>query len=284
MSLFLMTGSLLAMAKVFLFSLRVGVCVCVFGYHCCRDRRESISFFSSCFRRNGIFSIWNACCLFCRSGDGIEQHVDSVQQQQQQQQRRKKHIPNQPKSFVFILCVYIYLTMATHYEVLGVSPTASQDEIKRAFRRLALRLHPDKNYQSKEQQQQQEETAPTEPNEAFRRVQKAWDCLRSTDRQAYDEELAQQATVSASVESSAIALSLDEFEETVGESDNDRVLIYMCRCGEAVELWPEDVVELQRPKEEEKEQRKKGDTNGEEDVTSVLVECAGCSFVYAVSR
>ena len=79
MSLFLMTGSLLAMAKVFLFSLRVGVCVCVFGYHCCRDRRESISFFSSCFRRNGIFSIWNACCLFCRSGDGIEQHVDSVQ-------------------------------------------------------------------------------------------------------------------------------------------------------------------------------------------------------------
>ena len=174
--------------------------------------------------------------------------------------------------------------MATHYEVLGVSPTASQDEIKRAFRRLALRLHPDKNYQSKEQQQQQQETAPTEPNEAFRRVQKAWDCLRSTDRQAYDEELAQQATMSASVESSAIALSLDEFEETVGESDNDRVLIYMCRCGEAVELWPEDVVELQRPKEEEKEQRKKGDTNGEEDVTSVLVECAGCSFVYAVSR
>ena len=32
----------------------------------------------------------------------------------------------------------------SHYEVLGVSPDAPSDEVRRAYRRLALVLHPDK--------------------------------------------------------------------------------------------------------------------------------------------
>uniref|UniRef100_A0A8D0E5T3 J domain-containing protein n=1 Tax=Salvator merianae TaxID=96440 RepID=A0A8D0E5T3_SALMN len=35
--------------------------------------------------------------------------------------------------------------MANYYEVLGVQKTASTDNIKKAFRQLALKVHPDKN-------------------------------------------------------------------------------------------------------------------------------------------
>lgn len=36
-------------------------------------------------------------------------------------------------------------TNQTHYETLGISKDASQDEIKRTFRRLSLKFHPDLN-------------------------------------------------------------------------------------------------------------------------------------------
>lgn len=68
--------------------------------------------------------------------------------------------------------------MANYYEILKVPPNATRSEIKSAYRRLARRLHPDKNSGS-------EETA-----RAFARIAEAWEVLRDPQSRAlYDKRL-----------------------------------------------------------------------------------------------
>src|SRR5438874_4958564 len=62
-----------------------------------------------------------------------------------------------------------------YYEVLGVGRTATDEEIKRAYRKLAVKFHPDKN--------------PDDPHaeEKFKELGEAYDVLMDADkRAAYD--------------------------------------------------------------------------------------------------
>lgn len=62
-----------------------------------------------------------------------------------------------------------------YYEVLGVSKNASGDEIKRAYRKLALQYHPDRN-------------KTKEAGEKFKEVTRAYEVLSdSQKKQAYDQ-------------------------------------------------------------------------------------------------
>ncbi|XP_058821458.1 dnaJ homolog subfamily C member 21 [Topomyia yanbarensis] len=64
--------------------------------------------------------------------------------------------------------------MKCHYEVLGVARTAEDDEIKKAYRKLALRWHPDKNLDNSE-----------EANQQFLLVQAAYDVLSDLQERAW---------------------------------------------------------------------------------------------------
>ena len=67
-------------------------------------------------------------------------------------------------------------TKRDYYEVLGLSRTATQDEIKSAYRRLAKEYHPDRNPDSK-----------TEAEEKFKELSEAYEVLANGDkRQLYD--------------------------------------------------------------------------------------------------
>ena len=63
-----------------------------------------------------------------------------------------------------------------YYEVLGVSRTATKDEIKKAYRKLALQFHPDKNPDNKAAE------------EHFKEVNEAYEVLSNDDkRRRYDQ-------------------------------------------------------------------------------------------------
>ena len=46
-----------------------------------------------------------------------------------------------------------------YYDVLGVSKSSSADEIKKAYRKIAIKFHPDKNPGNKEAEEQFKEAA-----------------------------------------------------------------------------------------------------------------------------
>ncbi|KAM6034898.1 dnaJ homolog subfamily C member 21 isoform 2-T2 [Theristicus caerulescens] len=64
--------------------------------------------------------------------------------------------------------------MKCHYEVLGVKRDAGEEELKRAYRRLALRWHPDKNLENAE-----------EAAEQFKLIQAAYDVLSDPQERAW---------------------------------------------------------------------------------------------------
>mmetsp|Transcript_6084 Transcript_6084/g.12770 ORF Transcript_6084/g.12770 Transcript_6084/m.12770 type:complete len:220 (+) Transcript_6084:50-709(+) len=95
-----------------------------------------------------------------------EQHQKNLPKEQKQQQQQQQP-PAPPSNLDNVHC---------HYTVLGITQTASSAEIKKAYHKMALKYHPDKN---------SEEGAA----DIFRRVKMAYEILGNDQtRISYDAE------------------------------------------------------------------------------------------------
>jgi molecular chaperone DnaJ len=70
--------------------------------------------------------------------------------------------------------------MADYYQLLGVDRSAGADEIKKAYRKLAVKYHPDKNQGSKESE------------EKFKEITQAYEVLRDPDKRAVYDRYGEQ--------------------------------------------------------------------------------------------
>uniref|UniRef100_A0A6V7I723 J domain-containing protein n=1 Tax=Bracon brevicornis TaxID=1563983 RepID=A0A6V7I723_9HYME len=133
-----------------------------------------------------------------------------------------------------------------HYEVLECSKESSQEDIKRAYHRLALLYHPDKN-----------STVSFNKNK-FLEIEAAWRILgNSESRKRYDAECRQ-----AELESENILIH-ERINVNEMKDEGDDVLSYPCRCGNNYLL-------------------DKNELNLEDE--TVYVACQECTFFIAVDR
>lgn len=190
---------------------------------------------------------------------------------------------------------------STHYDALEVPNTATYEEIKESFHRLARAKHPDKRRQNKppqtinlnlnrqqQQQQLQDDNISDDDNEIigedkaaaeFRKVQQAWQVLRDSDeRGAYDSDLLQKDLQEKNKRNGALVLSYhDDLEEAVDEETNERFMVYDCRCGEEIHV---DVDVF--PSDGSDDTDVAQSTNSEDNDNDILIDCPGCCFVYRI--
>ena len=88
-----------------------------------------------------------------------------------------------------------------YYEVLGVSKGASEQEVKKAFRRIAMKYHPDRNSDDKNS------------DEKFKEAQEAYEILGDEDKKAAYDRFG-HAGVDGNGVAVAVALALAMYSAT----------------------------------------------------------------------
>ena len=92
-----------------------------------------------------------------------------------------------------------------YYEVLGVAKTATADEIKSAYRKLAMKYHPDRNPGDKAAE------------EKFKEAAEAYDVLHDPDKRQRYDQFGHQAFANGQGGYGAGGMSMDDIFSAFGD-------------------------------------------------------------------
>ncbi|KAJ2143848.1 hypothetical protein GGH19_003373 [Coemansia sp. RSA 1807] len=116
--------------------------------------------------------------------------------------------------------------MENHYLVLGVSPTSTHEEIKRAYYALSRQIHPDKRTNE----------AIGSPTVEFHQLSIAWEVLSdATKRREYDRQLNTHQNRNRGVVQDEVDLDDMDFDP------KDCSYTYLCRCSGTYVISEDDL-------------------------------------------